>query len=147
MIRVIIADDFPALESVMEELITAAGDMTLAGVATRLEEALELAKTEPHDVMVLDDYLPPLRSPDVIRRMRAEGVESAIVVISMHRDAELARDVLIAGASGFILKPNFMDEFVEGIRRAYAGEKFSSPEIVDALRALLGNTAHELLGV
>ena len=147
MIRVIIADDFPALESVMEELITAAGDMTLTGVATRLEEALELVKTEPHDVMVLDDYLPPLRSPDVIRRMRAEGVESAIVVISMHRDAELARDVLIAGASGFILKPNFMDEFVEGIRRAYAGEKFSSPEIVDALRALLGNTAHELLGV
>lgn len=146
MIRVIIADDFSAIEEVMRAMIEAADDMELVGVATRFNQALEMVKEQPHDVIVLNDYLPPMRSPDAIRIMRAEGVESAIIVVSMHSDAELARDALAEGASGYVLKPNFMDEFLDAVRQAHAGDRCSSPEIVSALKEWLGDAADELLG-
>lgn len=145
MIRVIIADDFSAMERVMRKMIETAEDMELVGVAPRFDSALELIKKEAHDVIVLNDYLPPMRSPDAIRRLRAEGIESAIIVVSMHDDAHLAHQALEEGASGYVLKPNFLDEFLDAIRHAGKGEKFSSPAIVSKLKELLGAAADDLL--
>lgn len=145
MIRVIIADDFPAIEKVMRRLLARAEDMELVGTAVRFDDALKLVKEVPHDVIILNDYLAPLRSPIAIRRMREAGVESAIVVVSMHEDAELAQEALEEGANGYVLKPNFMEEFVRAIREAYAGNKFSSPEIAAELEELSDDT-DELMG-
>jgi len=146
MIRVIIADDFSAMERVMRKMIETAEDMELVGVAPRFETALALVKEEPHDVIILNDYLPPMRSPDAIRRLRAEGIESAIIVVSMHDDANLAHQALEEGASGYVLKPNFLDEFLDAIRHASRGQKFSSPALVAKLKDLLGGAADDLLG-
>jgi DNA-binding NarL/FixJ family response regulator len=146
MIRVIIADDFSAIEQVMEKMIEAAEDMELVGTARRFDEALPLVKEVPHDVIILNDYLPPMQSPMAIRQIRAEGVESPIVVVSMHEDAELARRALEEGANGYVLKPNFMEEFVDAIRDAHDGKKFGSPEIVAKLKELLGDAADKLFG-
>lgn len=144
MIRVIIADDFSAMEKVMRRMIESADDMELAGTATRFEVALELVKETPHDVIVLNDYLPPMRSPIAIRHLREEGVESAIVVVSMHDDAEVAQRAMEEGANAYVLKPNFMEEFLDAIRDAHEGKKFGSPEIVAKLKQMLGDAADEL---
>lgn len=146
MIRVIIADDFAAIQKVMERMIERAEDMELVGTADRFEAALDLVQGLPHDVIVLNDYLPPVRSPDAIRQMRAAGVESPIVVVSMHEDAELALEAMEEGANGYVLKPNFTEEFVDAIRKAHHGKKFGSPQIVAKLRELLGDALDELLG-
>lgn len=144
MIRVIIADDFSAMEKVMETMIRAADDMELVGIATDFRSALALVQQVEHDVIILNDYLPPLRSPLAIRRIREAGVTSAIVVVSMHEDAELAHEALEEGASGYVLKPNFLDEFEKAIRDAHAGKKFGSPGITAKLKALLGDAADAL---
>ena len=144
MIRVIIADDFSAMEKVMRAMIEGAEDMELVGVATTFNKAVELVKDEPHDVIVLNDYLPPMRSPQAIRRMREEGINSPIIVVSMHDDAKLAKQALVEGANGYVLKPNFLEEFLDAIRDAHAGKKYSSPEIIAKLKEWLGDAADEL---
>lgn len=129
----------------MAKMVKTADDMELVGTATRFEAALALVKDVPHDVIVLNDYLPPITSPIAIRRMREEGITSAIIVVSMHEDAELAQQALEEGANGYVLKPNFMEEFLDAIRKAYAGKKFGSPQIVAKLKELLGDVVDELL--
>lgn len=146
MIRVIIADDYEAIQHAMERLIQTADDMELVATATSFEAARRVVHEVPHDVIVLNDYLPPMRSPEAIRRFRADGVESAIVVVSMHEDGDVAVEALKEGANGYVLKGNFMEEFLDAIRDAADGKKFGSPQVIAKMRELLGDALEELLG-
>jgi DNA-binding NarL/FixJ family response regulator len=133
MIRVVIADDFSAMLKVMRQLVQRAGDMEWAGDATRAEEAITLVEHTQPDVVVMNDYIPPLNSIQVIEKMRAAGLRQPILVVSMHNDSNLVHGALQAGAAGFILKTELMDEFIPAIRAVYRGETYLSPQIAATL--------------
>jgi DNA-binding NarL/FixJ family response regulator len=133
VIRVVIADDFSAMLKVMGQLVERAGDMTLVGDATRAEEAIALIKSAQPDLVVMNDYIPPLNSIQVIEKMRAAGLAQPILVVSMHNESELVHGALQAGAIGFILKTELFDEFIPAIRAVHRGETYLSPQIAATL--------------
>lgn len=127
MIRVLIADDFPQMVTVMQRLIERAGDMRVAGIVTDFREVLEQILNVEHEVILMNDYLPPTTSVSATKRLRQMGVVSPIIVISMQHDASLIRDALEAGANGFILKEEFMYHLLPAIRKLHDGEQYLSP--------------------
>lgn len=127
MIRVLIADDFPQMIDVMEKLIGAAEDMTVAGVMNHFQDVLARILEIEHEVVLMNDYLPPTSSVTATRRLREMGVEAPILVISMHQDAKLISDALAAGADGFIFKEEFVAHLLPAIRTVFGGEQYLSP--------------------
>lgn len=134
MIKVVVADDFSAMLKIMKQLIERAGEMELAGDATRADEVIALLEHARPDVIVMNDYVPPLGSIQVIEMVRAAGFQQPILVVSMHNDSDLAHAALQKGAAGFMLKPELLDQFIPAIRAVHRGETFLSPQITITLK-------------
>ena len=75
------------------------------------------------DVIVTDVSMPGLTGLDVLTRLKAERIDSQIIVLTMHNDGELATRALRAGASGFLLKDSAGEELVSAIDQVAAGPR------------------------
>ncbi len=131
-IRVLIADDFKALRDVIRLCLGRAGDMTIVGEAPELDHALELAKTLQPDVIIMNDYLPPVDSALAAALFRQEGISAAMLAISMSVEPELIRRSLKQGVTGFIHKDEIDRFLVEATRRVFRGERYLSPKAREA---------------
>ncbi|MFW6097880.1 MAG: response regulator [Chloroflexota bacterium] len=123
----LIADDFAQMVEVMKKLIGAAEDMVVADVVTNFQDVLERILEIEHEVVLMNDYLPPTTSVTATERLREIGVEAPILIISIHQDADLIRDSLAAGADGFIFKEEFAEHLLPAIRTVFGGEQYLSP--------------------
>ena len=104
MIRIPVADDFKLLRDVIRLYIERAGDMTVVDEAPDLNDAMERIKTLQPDVIIMNDYLPPIDSAQAAGLFRAEGFSAGILAISMHLEYELIHQSFQSGVNGFIEK-------------------------------------------
>ena len=132
-IRVYIADDFDIMRQVIRALLREAEDIEVVGEGPRLDEALAEVEVMRPDVILMNDYLPPVDSAYATERFRALGVESAILIISMYVEPELIRGSFDNGANGFMHKDEMGEHLVEAIRRVYQDERYLSPKAELAL--------------
>jgi two-component system response regulator NreC len=90
-------------------------------------------------VIVTDLSMPGLSGLDVLTRLKSEGVDSKVVVLTMHRDGELATRAMRAGASGFLLKHSAGDELLTAIQQALEGRVYLTPaltkEVIERMAA------------
>ena len=128
MIRVLIADDFKLLRDVIRLYLERANDMTVVDEALELNSALERARALVPDVIVMNDFLPPIDSAAAAALFREHGISSAIVVISMHPEFELIQRSIRSGVDGFMHKDEIDDHLVDAIRRVHQGERYLSPK-------------------
>ena len=128
MIRVLIADDFKLLRDVIRLYLERAQDMTVVDEALELNSALERARALVPDVIVMNDFLPPIDSAQAAALFRDQGISAAILVISMHPEFELIQRSIRSGIDGFMQKDEIDDYLVEGIRRVHQGERYLSPK-------------------
>jgi DNA-binding NarL/FixJ family response regulator len=131
-IRVLIADDFKALRDVIRLYLERAGDITVVGEAPELDHALELAKSLQPDVIIMNDYLPPVDSALAAALFRQEGISAAMLAVSMNAEPELIRRSLEQGVTGFMHKDEIDRFLVEAIHRIYRGERYLSPKAQEA---------------
>ncbi len=134
LIRVLIADDFKLLRDVMRLYLERAADMEVVDEAPDLNDALERTKIATPDVIIMNDYLPPIDSTHATSLFRERGFAGAILIISMHLKPDLMQRSLLSGASGFMQKDEIDDYMVDAIRRVHQGERYLSPKAMDAYR-------------
>lgn len=128
-IRILIADDFKVLREVIRMHLEQAEDMEVAGEAPDIYEALELAKTLRPEVIVMNDYLPPMDSASGAELFRKEGITAAILVISMTAEPEMIRRSFQNGVNGFMHKDEIAEFMLEAIRSIRRGEYYRSPRV------------------
>jgi DNA-binding NarL/FixJ family response regulator len=131
-IRILIADDFKLLRDVIQAYLEREGDMEVVGEAPELNDAIEQARRLQPDVIIVNDYLPPLNSAHAAERFRREGVTAAILAISMRAEADLIRHSFEHGITGFMEKAEIDTLLVLAIRSVYRGERYVSPKALDA---------------
>jgi DNA-binding NarL/FixJ family response regulator len=131
-IRVLIADDFKVLRDVIRLHLERAEDMNVVDEAPDLNDALELIKTLRPDVVIMNDYLPPIDSAHATARFRELGFTAAIVIISMHLEPDLIHRSFLSGANGFMHKDEIDKYLVDAIRAVHQGERYLSPSARDA---------------
>lgn len=127
-IRVLIADDFKVLRDVIRLHLERAWDMDVVDEAPDLDDALERVRTLRPDVVIMNDYLPPIDSAHATTLFREQGFTAAIVIISLHLEPGLIQRSFLSGANGFMHKDEIDEYLVEAIRRVHQGERYFSPK-------------------
>jgi DNA-binding NarL/FixJ family response regulator len=136
IIRILIADDFKVLRDVIRLYLERAEDMDVVDEAPDLDDALERTRTLQPDVIIMNDYLPPLDSAHAAARFREQGFTSAILIISMHLEADQIQRSFLNGANGFMHKDEIDKYLVDAIRRVHQGERYLSPKAGDAYSSI-----------
>ena len=132
-IKILIADDHAVLRAGLNMLLNAQSDMEVVGEASNGEEAIAKTRELKPDVLLLDITMPGLSGIDVIRKLKAEGTTTAILVLTMHEDEGYFRETLSSGALGYIPKKAADDELISAIRVVNSGQVFLYPSLTKNL--------------
>jgi len=135
MIRVIVADDHHLVRQGIRALLEKAGDIEVVGEAMDGQEALELVQQVALDVLVMDIAMPRLNGMQALAQMRALGLETKVIMLSMYSEDVLVRESLHHGARAYLLKGAVTEELLLAIRAAHQGATYLSPAISQALLA------------
>ena len=114
-LRILIVDDHAVVRRGVRSLLESQPGWEISGEATTGREAVDLAKALQPDVVVMDLSLPELNGLDATRQILKESPRSEILVLTMHHSEELARDVLQAGARGYVLKSDADQSLIAAI--------------------------------
>jgi DNA-binding NarL/FixJ family response regulator/EAL domain-containing protein (putative c-di-GMP-specific phosphodiesterase class I) len=121
-IRVLVADDEPAMRATMADLVRDADGMELVADAADADEAIEAALRYRPRVAVVDVGMPCGGGRRVARELRAVAPEIAVLALSGFDDRGNVFEMLRAGASGYLVKGATSDEIVAAIRGAGSGQ-------------------------
>ena len=128
-IRVLLADDHRILREGIRALIEDQEDMQVAGEAEDgLETVKKVAKLQP-DVVVMDIAMPLLNGLEATRQIRRDFPQVKVLILTMHDNEEYIRQVLAAGALGYVLKDAAARDLLGAIRTVNQGEAVLSPAI------------------
>jgi DNA-binding NarL/FixJ family response regulator len=126
---VFLVDDHPVVLSGIRAMVEAQADLQVAGVAGDVESALiGLAETLP-DIVVVDVSLPGASGIVLVDRMRTQFPQIAALALTLHEEAAYVRQLLQAGARGFILKRSAAEELIHAIRSVLAGGLYIDPGV------------------
>jgi DNA-binding NarL/FixJ family response regulator len=112
-------------------------------------EVLEEIRKELWDVILLDISMPGRNGIETLKQIRAEGIKSPILMLSMHPEDQYGVRVLKAGASGFLNKESATEELLTAVHRVLSGRKYITPSIAEKLAESVGiegdKHAHDML--
>lgn len=113
--RILIIDDYPGVRETLGAFLGALGhEVLLAGDGP---EGLRMLAEEQPSLLFLDIVMPGMSGLEVIRRIRAIHSTIPVVMITGHDSPEIARELLLAGATDFIRKPLNLD-YVQRVTEA-----------------------------
>jgi len=132
-IRILLADDHAVVRRGFQMILAEQSDMEIVGEAGNGREALELAAKLKPDVVVMDVAMPELNGIEATRRMAEHAPHARVLALSMHKDSVYVREILRAGARGYLLKDSVAADLVSAVRAIAAGEGYLSPAVSDAV--------------
>jgi DNA-binding NarL/FixJ family response regulator len=141
MIRVLLADDQALIRAGFRVLLEAADDIEVVGEAVNGDQAVELAKSERPDVILMDIRMPGTDGLAATSQIAAadtlDGVK--VVILTTFETDEYVYQALRAGASGFLVKDAEPEELIRAVRVVHRGEALLSPSVTRRLIASLAS--------
>ena len=132
-IRILLADDHAVVRQGFKMILSSQPDMEIVGEAGNGREAVELAENLKPDVVVMDVAMPELNGIEATRRLAASVPHARVVALSMHKDNVYVREILRAGARGYLLKDSVAADLVAAVRAVATGEGYISPAVSNAV--------------
>ncbi len=132
-ITVLIADDHAVLRGGLKALLDTQPDMKVIGEASDGHEAVEKCGEVRPDIVLMDITMPGLTGIEATREIKERYPSVKILVLTMHEDTDYLRQVISAGAEGFIPKKAADTELLAAIRATHQGEHFLHPSMTSAL--------------
>ncbi len=123
-IRVLLADDHPVVRSGVRALLEEEGDIEVVGEASGGHEAIEQVQALRPDIILLDMEMPDLNGVEVARQLKQLRTGCKVLALSAYDDPQYIRNLLSAGASGYLIKeeaPAFIIEAIQGVWRGQEG--------------------------
>lgn len=135
-LRLVIADDQNLfrrnLKTAIELLLPEA---KVVGMAANGQEVLEILRRTEVDLLLLDIRMPVMNGVECIRRLKDEGLEVKVIVLTTFDDDEYVYEALRSGAAGYLLKDIEPEELTLAIKRVQNGGKLVSPQVTAKLVA------------
>ncbi|MEN9284861.1 MAG: hypothetical protein RLZZ179_2354 [Verrucomicrobiota bacterium] len=133
VITILLADDHAVVRSGFRHLLAAQWDLSVVAEAASGTEALKLAEQHRPQVAVLDVTMPGLNGIETTRRLPSVSPQTSVLALSMHKDAVYVREMLRAGARGYLLKDCSETEFLTAVRAVAHGQGFLSAAVSGAV--------------
>jgi DNA-binding NarL/FixJ family response regulator len=129
--RILIADDHPIFRAGLKEILAKDADVESIGEADNGHKALELARKQRWDVVVLDITMPGKDGLEVLQELRRERPKLPVLVLSAHPEDQLALRLLKAGAAGYLTKDKAPKVLLSAIRKVLGGGKYVSESLAE----------------
>ena len=130
-LRILIADDHDVVRHGLKSLLESQPGWEVCAQASTGREAVDLARDTRPDVAVLDVTMPELGGLEVARQIAAILPRTEILILTMHDSEELVREVLRAGARGFVLKTDTGRDLVKAIEAVSEHQPFFTAKIAE----------------
>ena len=144
---VLVADDHAIVKEGLVNLLKE-HDFDVVGAVGDGHELVDTAVRLRPDLIVTDLSMPGLSGIEMLTRLKAEHVNSKVIVLTMHRDAELAARAMRAGASAFLLKHSAGEELLNAIQQAVEGRGYLTPtltkEVLERMATSLDESGPQL---
>jgi DNA-binding NarL/FixJ family response regulator len=127
--RVFIVDDHPLFREGLRQLIDQEPGLCVCGEAAEIPEALRLIQESKPDLVIVDISLGAATGIDLIKSLKADHPELALLVISMHDESLYAERVLRAGAMGYVMKHEMPRTVKTAIHRVLGGQIYLSEQM------------------
>ena len=102
--RVLLVDDHNVVRAGLRALLESAGSVDVVGEASSGEEALGKARTLEPDIVIMDLAMPGMDGVEATRRINGLGIDTKVLVLTIHDEEEFLIPALDAGAAGFLNK-------------------------------------------
>jgi len=139
MKRLVIIEDQTAIREMLAEILRTDASFKLVGESGDGQSAYQLCMEVKPDVIVLDAKLPGLNGVDLLRRLNKVLTNVRVLVFSGHENPVLVREMLEAGAHGFVEKTAGLFEFKKGLETVANGGTYFGPAVAALLRNVVAN--------
>ena len=133
-INILLADDHALVRSAFRSMLSAEPDLNVVGEAEDGVVVVDLCRRLQPDVVLMDLTMPGRGGIAATSEIRAACPNTKIIVVSMHEDEVYARQALLAGASGYVLKSALAHELVRAIRSVIEGQQHFSSSLAAAAK-------------
>jgi DNA-binding NarL/FixJ family response regulator len=139
MYRLVIIEDQTAIREMLAELLALDRNYTLVGQCGEGQAALQMCLDLKPDLLVLDAKLPGLNGVELLRRAAKSLPAMRVLVFSGQENPVIVRQMLEAGAHGFVEKTAGFSEFKKGLAAIALGCTYFGPAIANVLKSVVAN--------
>jgi two-component system response regulator NreC len=132
-VRIVLADDHTILRQGLRLVLERQSDFAVVDEADNGRQVIDIAIRENPDVVIMDIAMPLLNGIEATKRITAERLKTAVIILSMHSDEAYILRALRAGARGYLLKDSADADLIQAVRAVCAGKAFFSPAVSKVL--------------
>jgi two-component system, NarL family, sensor kinase len=123
--RILIADDHEMLREGIRQVLQTEKDWIVCGEAADGQEAIEKTLALSPDLVIVDINMPIMNGLAAMRRIRQERPQTKILVFTVNNSDQMAREIITAGADGYVCKSNASQDLIESIKTIFEAEPSS----------------------
>jgi DNA-binding NarL/FixJ family response regulator len=143
-LKVLIADDHSVVRMGVKHIVLGAFPSAEVGEAVNGQEVLELVRSQPWDVLILDIGMPVRSGLEIMSELRHIAPGLRILVLTVHAEEQFALRLLKAGVSGYLTKERAPEELVQAIRKIMDGGKYVSTVLAERIALSLDTSVDKL---
>ena len=132
-VRIILADDHKIMREGLRALLAKQKEIEVIAEADSGRGVIELCSQLHPDVVVIDISMPDLNGIDAARQITRDAPDIKVIALSMHSDKKYVKEMLSAGASGYLLKDAAFEELGMAIATVLKNKTYLSPQITDTV--------------
>jgi DNA-binding NarL/FixJ family response regulator len=133
MIDILIADDHQMFREGIVSLVNGIEGMNVVGEASNGQKSLDFLASNRVDIVLMDYNMPDLTGLEALLEIRKKKINVKIIMLTMHNKREIIREVLKAGADGYLLKDSSREQLIEAITQVNDGDSYFVEDVKDAL--------------
>lgn len=134
-IRILIADDHGVIRAGLRALLAGFPDMNVVGEASDGSEVLGMAIDLKPDIVLMDLSMPNIGGIEATRLLLQRAPNIRILILTVHEDESLLKEVIRAGAAGYVVKRAAQEDLIHAIRVVARGDLYVHPSMTRALFA------------
>lgn len=139
IITVMIADDHALMRQGLKQILELEQDIAVIAEAADGEETVEKCQEIKPDVILLDINMPKMSGIEVLRRLKDIGVDTKIIMLTIHNEVEYLSETLNIGADGYVLKDADSSTLINAIRNVKNGDTYIQSSIANLLSKETGS--------
>ncbi len=138
MSTILIADDHAVVRAGYKQFLEAEAGITAVGEAASGDETLSQLRRKPWNLLLMDIHMPRRSGLDILKHVKSGFPEVSVLIMSGLPEEQYARNVLRAGASGYLSKGGSAEELLKAVRTVFQGRRYVSQSLAEAMAADLG---------